>query len=160
METQSNNILFTTLGISMKNTILVLFLIGFSSVSSAMSCNTTGTYCSNVVITKIMVRDNGQILLGTEEVIPGTCSYYGHSLQINMNDGTDADDPMFSSLLTFLSQKKKIHLGIKVSTVAGTNQDNGCTVTSPSVIRDVRATFNAADYGPDEIVPPGDELVQ
>lgn len=144
----------------MKKIFLILLLIGISSSSSAMSCNAAGTYCSNVVIKRIMVRDNGIVLLAAEEPIPQTCSYFGYSIMINMNNGTDADNPMFSSLLTFLSQKKKVHLAMAPSAVGGTDQTNGCTPTSPSVIKNVRATFNPDDFGPDEVIPPGDELVK
>jgi len=107
-----------------------------------------------------MVRANGQILLGVNGTIPGTCTFWGYSLYINTDNGTDADNPMFSSLLTFLNQKKKVHLGLTLSAVSGTDHTNGCTSTSPSVIKNVRATFNPNDYGPDEVIPVGDEFVQ
>lgn len=144
----------------MRNIFLILLLIGVSSSSSAMSCDAAGTYCSNVVITKIMITDNGKVLIGTHEPIPGTCNYFGYSIWINMGNGTDANNPMFSSFLTFLSQKKKIHIQLTPSAVSGTDHTNGCTSTSLSLIRNVRATFNPDDYGPDELIPPGDELIK
>ena len=52
--------------------LMILFIMVNSTANAIMHCETSGTYCNNIVIENLIIWEDGRILIKTEEPIPNT----------------------------------------------------------------------------------------
>jgi len=118
---------------TMKKIVIALFLVLMTSGNSF--AKTFSGFSGGNDITLLRVHSNGFVEFGVEQLMFGTCDYFGYQFRFDGN--TEGGRNMFSLLLAAKNAGRKLDIWYSNSSQGGKDETNGCTLdvlSSPNSI--------------------------